>query len=179
MFHREGGGYDTFYYRDNVYGSDWTSLNRPGWATAQGIIATKQVKAGEPFWLNVSRDKAVQIAGSVSTEPQKLEYASGLSLRAFATPRKESESKADLLGSDFTDGDVLMVHNDKGTYTNYYYRNNVYNEKWESLGRPGWANAQSIEVALDIPQNAAFWLSTQKSGSVTIASPIQTKQTTK
>ena len=173
MFYREGGGYDTFYYQDEVYDSDWTSLGRPGWATAQGIIAMKQVSAGEPFWLNVSRDKAVQIAGSVSTEPQQMDYAPGLSLVAFAAPRKESESKADLLGTGFTPGDELQVHNDNGSYTTYYYLDNVYDASWNPQNHPGWTNAQGIETKIEIPENAAFWLSTQKGGSVTVASPIQ------
>ena len=173
LFYKPGGGYDRYLYSDNLMDAAWNDLNRPGWGNMSGQIVTREIKAGDAFWINAKADHDITISGAVKTNTQVISCTAGLNLVASAFP-VETDANVALVVDGLRENDQLMVYKQGGGYDRYLYTSNLADADWKDLNRPGWGNMSGQEVAIPLPPNKAFWIYTANpSIEIQIDSPLQ------
>ena len=164
-------GYTTYYYTPALWGKDWEELGIAGWGDANEQIVSRQMAAGDAFWLEVKTAKTITIAGKVRLIDQTIQCQPGLGLVAVAFPIDIDLSK-DVEFSGFTKNDQLMVYADDGNYETYSYSTNLYDSEWNETGKPGWGDLNEQAVEIKIPRNTSFWVSVANPATITIKSPL-------
>ena len=166
----DGSGYTRYFYRTVTVVDG--KAGPAGWADVNYNRVSREIGAGESFWINSMSDKELLVAGAVSGVDQQIECSPGMNMLGVAFPVDVNLN--DIVLTNVRDGDELMLHVPGSGYVRYFYRTVTVVDG--TAGPAGWADANYNRVDAVIPKGAGFWISsTGENLMLTIKSPILKK----
>lgn len=105
-----------------------------------------------------------------------IECKSGLSLLSStfeSLGSAEAVNIQDFIQGVFEEGDSLMFYKQGGGYDTYVYFSELYDEDWNSIGKPGWGNMDGQIVNREIKPGDAFWVNVKTAKTLTLKGVVK------